>query len=276
MFILVRPSHSLEGKAFRTLRASAARIQDSSRVARTMLAPYGDRNSDFRRVPPYVTARASVVGGNSGALAVGVSASLQRRSLVTVVPTQFEASRFQYHYDNTLSHDLAEKLGVTNAYQIPKLKKIILSSSVSFKPQQMRGSDLGSRYAEGSGLQGTSNSKGSNKRPGLSGQGLQDCTSQVRKALILLSGQSLNPKTFRVGRPHLGIREGRLAAYQVTLRDETMYSFLERLLTEVIPKVMKTDLATLVTGSSDRRLQQSSMKLSNFEIPPVKRIFDTA
>jgi hypothetical protein len=55
-----------------------------------------------------------------------------------------------------------------------------------------------------------------------------------------------------------------------------MYSFLERLLTEVIPKVMKTDLATLVTGSSDRRLQQSSMKLSNFEIPPVKRIFDTA
>ena len=42
---------------------------------------------------------------------------------------------------------------------------------------------------------------------------------------MLLSGQELDAKTFRVGRPHLGIRKGRLAAYQVTLRNQTMYLF---------------------------------------------------
>jgi ribosomal protein L5 len=184
------------------------------------------------------------------------------------------SSRFQYHYDNTLSYDLAEKLSLNNAYEVPKLEKIILSSSVSFKPQQMRGVNFlkfdGESNKVTSGRKATAFNKG--KRPGLAGKGLQDCTLQVRKALMLLSGQSLHPKTFRVARPHLGIREGRLAAYQVTLRDEAMYSFLERLLTEVIPKVMKTDLATLVTGSSDRRLQKSSVKLANFQIGKPQRI----
>jgi ribosomal protein L5 len=191
------------------------------------------------------------------------------------------SSRFQYHYDNTLSYDLAEKLGVDNAYEVPKLEKIILSSSVSFKPQQMRGVQTGEStmgpLRSNDKKTGSSVSKGSGKkRPGVAGQGLQDCTLQVRKALMLLSGQSLDPKTFRVARPHLGIREGRLAAYQVTLRDEAMYSFLERLLIEVIPKVMKTDLATLVTGSSDRRLQQSSVKLANFRIGKPQRIPSSA
>ena len=197
------------------------------------------------------------------------------------------SSRFQYHYDNTLSYDLAEKLGVDNAYEVPKLEKIILSSSVSFKPQQMRGVQTGEStmgpLRSNDKKTGSSVSKGSGKkRPGVASvatqrrQGLQDCTLQVRKALMLLSGQSLDPKTFRVARPHLGIREGRLAAYQVTLRDEAMYSFLERLLIEVIPKVMKTDLATLVTGSSDRRLQQSSVKLANFRIGKPQRIPSSA
>lgn len=189
------------------------------------------------------------------------------------------SSRFQYHYDNTLSYDLAEKLSLNNAYEVPKLEKIILSSSVSFKPQQMRGVQTGNGESNKvtSGRKATAFNKG--KRTGPESGKIQgrfaerqDCTLQVRKALMLLSGQSLHPKTFRVARPHLGIREGRLAAYQVTLRDEAMYSFLERLLTEVIPKVMKTDLATLVTGSSDRRLQKSSVKLANFQIGKPQRI----
>jgi ribosomal protein L5 len=104
------------------------------------------------------------------------------------------------------------------------------------------------------------------------GQGLEDCTLEVRKALMLLSGQALESKTFRVGRPHLGIRKGRLAAYQVTLRNEVMYLFLERLLTEVIPKIMKTDPATLSTGAADRRYQRTSMKVANFEVGNCERV----
>jgi ribosomal protein L5 len=159
-------------------------------------------------------------------------------------------SRFQAHYENTLCYDLAEKLCVTNSHQTPKIEKIILNASVSFKPQQVRG--LATTSASTSGIRSlpkSKNQKTSGKSRGSGmlphfGHGLEDCTLEVRKALILLSGQELDAKTFRVGRPHLGIRKGRLAAYQVTLRNQSMYLFLERLLTEVIPKVMKTDPAT--------------------------------
>ena len=75
-----------------------------------------------------------------------------------------------------------------------------------------------------------------------------------------------------MGRPHLGIRKGRLAAYQVTLRNQSMYLFLERLLTEVIPKVIKTDPATLITGAADRRYQRTSMKVANFKIGNYERV----
>ena len=159
-------------------------------------------------------------------------------------------SRFQAHYENTLCYDLAEKLCVTNSHQTPKIEKIILNASVSFKPQQVRG--LATTSASTSGIRSlpkSKNQKNSGKSRGSGmlphfGHGLEDCTLEVRKALILLSGQELDAKTFRVGRPHLGIRKGRLAAYQVTLRNQSMYLFLERFLTEVIPKVMKTDPAT--------------------------------
>jgi len=177
--------------------------------------------------------------------------------------TPLYGTRFQSHYENTLSYDLADKLGIVNSYETPKIEKIILSSSVSFKPQQVRGLDSSSSSSLSS-----QPSRGGTKSKatfGMQRASLENCSTQVRKALILLSGQSLRNITFRVGRPHLGIREGRLAAYQVTLRNENMYLFLERLLTEVIPKVIKTDPATLMTSTSDRRLQRTSTKLANFE-----------
>ena len=163
------------------------------------------------------------------------------------------APRFQAHYENTLCYDLIEKLCLKNSHETPKIEKIILNASVSFKPQQVRG--LATTSASTSGIRSLPKSKisaqtknsGKSRGSGMLphfGHGLEDCTFEVRKALILLSGQELDAKTFRVGRPHLGIRKGRLAAYQVTLRNESMYLFLERLLTEVIPKVMKTDPAT--------------------------------
>jgi ribosomal protein L5 len=185
--------------------------------------------------------------------------------------TPLYGTRFQSHYENILSYDLVDKLGIVNSYETPKIEKIILSSSVSFKPQQVRGlggssSSLASQSSNNKAKSKTTFGKGG-KKGGMPMQraSLENCSTQVRKALILLSGQSLRNITFRVGRPHLGIREGRLAAYQVTLRNENMYLFLERLLTEVIPKVIKTDPATLMTSTSDRRLQRTSTKLANFE-----------
>jgi len=198
--------------------------------------------------------------------------------------TQFDP-RFQAHYENTLCYDLAEKICLTNSYETPKIEKIILSASVSFKPQQVRGLAATSTSIS-IGKASVSKSKtptyaskkknsGKARTSGIIpnfGHGLEDCTLEVRKALILLSGQALDSKTFRVGRPHLGIRKGRLAAYQVTLRNQAMYLFLERLLTEVIPKVMKTDSATLITGAADRRLQRTSIKVADFKVGDFKAV----
>jgi len=185
----------------------------------------------------------------------------------------FFKPRFQSHYENTLRYDLAEKLCLTNSHQTPTIEKIILSASVSFKPQQVRGLAASSGNTKYGALHTKANgkSRSSGMLPNF-GQGLEDCTLEVRKALMLLSGQALESKTFRVGRPHLGIRKGRLAAYQVTLRNEVMYLFLERLLTEVIPKIMKTDPATLSTGAADRRYQRTSMKVANFEVGNCERV----
>ena len=179
---------------------------------------------------------------------------------------------------------MAEKLCVSNSYQTPKIEKIILSASVSFKPQQVRGLAASSKSNSNLGRLATTNKRTKGKSmKGRSGggimtsiQGLENCTLEVRNALIVLSGQTLDSKTFRVSRPQLGIRKGRLAAYQVTLRNESIYFFLERLLTEVLPKIIKTDPAVLITSTSDRRLQRTFIKVANFKIEDFKHVpFDT-
>ena len=68
-----------------------------------------------------------------------------------------------------------------------------------------------------------------------------DIPSQVRSAFILITGQKPEERIFRVSRPGLNIRAGRLAALQVTLRRKSIYHFLDRLVTEILPN-LKTDL----------------------------------
>ena len=177
-----------------------------------------------------------------------------RNMLHTLPQTKgVELCRLKHHYDSILRYDLMQKLIIQNTHQTPKLEKIILSSSVSYKPQQVRGLE---------------NIAAKNSGDGVGKGALETLTPQVKKALILLSGQSLSAKTFRVARPHLGIRKGKLAAYQVTLRNEGMYFFIERLLTEILPKVIRIDKAVLTSGSnsSNRHLHKDLLKLANFEL----------
>jgi len=178
-------------------------------------------------------------------------------SSISASRTTVPLCRLKHHYDSILRYDLMQKLMIQNTYQTPKLEKILLSSSVSYKPQQIRGLENIATKDAGAIKDGT-------RFAGIP----ENITPQVKKALILLSGQSLDAKTFRVARPHLGIRKGKLAAYQVTLRNEGMYFFIERLLTEILPKVMRIDKAVLTSGSnsSNRHLHKNLLKLSNFEL----------
>ena len=208
---------------------------------------------------------------------------LSNNSFPLVPSASIYAPQFQFHYENSLRYDLAEKLGVTNSQKTPKIEKIVLSASVSFKPQQVRGlaatsaASLRTKHSTAKVPKKTAKVSGKSRVSGMLpnfGHGLEDCTLEVRKALILLSGQALDSKLFRVGRPHLGIRKGRLAAYQVTLRNQSMYFFLERLLTEVIPTVSKIDPATLTTSAASlsSRYQRTSTKVANLQPGKFERV----
>ena len=54
---------------------------------------------------------------------------------------------------------MAEKLCVSNSYQTPKIEKIILSASVSFKPQQVRGLAASSKSNSNLGRLATTNKR---------------------------------------------------------------------------------------------------------------------
>ena len=58
---------------------------------------------------------------------------------------------------------------------------------------------------------------------------LNQSSTQVRQALLLLSNQIPQEATYRVARPSLGIRAGKLASYQVTLHGSAMVAFLTRI-----------------------------------------------
>jgi len=51
---------------------------------------------------------------------------------------------------------------------------------------------------------------------------------QVKQALQIISSQSVFETKYRISRPSLGIRAGKLASYQVTLRGNKIHSFLSR------------------------------------------------
>jgi ribosomal protein L5 len=74
-----------------------------------------------------------------------------------------ELCRLKHHYDSILRYDLMQKLIIQNTHQTPKLEKIILSSSVSYKPQQVRGLENIAAKNSGDGV-GKSNAAATNKK----------------------------------------------------------------------------------------------------------------
>ena len=165
-------------------------------------------------------------------------------------------NRFQQHYENVLVHDLASKLSISNSLEIPSIKKIIISSSVNFLPKQTRGmiqesysikrstkkkSISASSSKTGSRSVGLKEKKHTEGTRSAGRDKILDIPAQVRSAFILITGQKPEERIFRVSRPGLNIRAGRLAALQVTLRRKSIYYFLDRLVTEILPN-LKTDL----------------------------------
>jgi len=47
--------------------------------------------------------------------------------------------RLKEHYSNVIAPDLSVKLNITNSLELPRIEKIILSSSAEFESGQVRG-----------------------------------------------------------------------------------------------------------------------------------------
>ena len=154
-------------------------------------------------------------------------------------------NRFQQHYENILFYDLATKLNVKNSEEVPSIKEIIISSSVNFQPNQTRGMVQESYSIKKTSKKGkksskavvSKNTKDLSQAKNVKKDTSLDIPSQVQAALILLTGQKPEERLFRVSRPGLNIREGRLAAFRVTLRKKSTYFFLDRLITDILPNL---------------------------------------
>ena len=152
-------------------------------------------------------------------------------------------NRFETHYNDLIFYDLAAKLNLTNSQQVPKIEKIIISSSVNFKPKETRGmvqESYSIKKTSKKTKKGSKASKTQKETLSISSNPTVDkfdIPMQVQMALMLLTGQKPEERLFRVSRPGLNIREGKLAAFRVTLRKKSIYYFLDRLITEVLPNL---------------------------------------
>ncbi len=110
-------------------------------------------------------------------------------------------SRLLEDYNKQIKHDLKNKLGLKNIFEVPKIKKIILNIGVG---------------------DGKEDSK-------LIDKALEDLTLiSGQKAIKTLSKKAISGFKIRAGMP-LGVK--------VTLRNRMMYEFLDRLVNIAIPRI---------------------------------------
>ena len=186
----------------------------------------------------------------------GLEGQLKHQSNGDESDSQITINRLEDHYNDVVFYDLAAKLNLKNSEQVPKIERIILSSSVNFKPKETRGmvqesysikksakkSASNQRSASSAGVKaGKKNSKNNALSGSISNKMKTevklDIPTQVRAALNLLTGQKPEERLFRVSRPGLNIREGKLAALRVTLRKRSVYFFLDRLISDILPNL---------------------------------------
>ena len=127
-------------------------------------------------------------------------------------------SSFKYHYENNSLYDLSTKLICKNSYQIPILTSITITSTV--------GEATGPIIKKGKWTPTVKKQK----KPDSGTNTKQNLYLVVKRALSLLTATTVDERKYRVSRPSLGVRSGKLAAYRVTLQNQKMFFFLERFL----------------------------------------------
>jgi len=126
------------------------------------------------------------------------------------------ASRYKLFYEQVVRADLLSKLQYKNVHQIPKVTQITVSSA--------------SRVQLGKHL---------------------DHPVACAFFLELITGQQATFTRVRTGNARYKAREGMLEGAKVVLEGDDMYNFMDRLVTQVLPRT--TDFAGLSRKSFDGR-----------------------
>ena len=148
--------------------------------------------------------------------------------------------RLKEHYLKVIAPDLAIKLNICNSLELPCIDKIILNSSATFESVQVRGvvqetNAIKKKSKKTTKAETNKLAKGKSGNPG---NFLWDnIPYQVKVALSLISGQRPTENPYRITRPGLNVRKNQLASFQTTLRKDSMYLFLDRLITDVLPNI---------------------------------------
>jgi large subunit ribosomal protein L5 len=127
-------------------------------------------------------------------------------------------NRFQFHHHHILSRDFILKSQVKNVMKVPILSKIVLNTSIK---SSSRGTPTNSSQ------KGTSSMTAQDKNRNLS--------SLI--ALEMICGQKLKKTRSKKFIAGFKLRKGELIACKVTLRGNRMFSFFEKLVLVVLPKL---------------------------------------
>jgi len=111
------------------------------------------------------------------------------------------AARFREKYDNEIKQSLAKELNITNAMAIPKLEKIVINMGLGEATQNVKIMDP--LVADLAAIAG--------QKP---------VTTKAKKSIAAFK-----------------VREGMPIGAMVTLRGDTMYEFLDRLISIALPRV---------------------------------------
>lgn len=110
-------------------------------------------------------------------------------------------NRLKEKYQKEVTKALAENLKLKNKMSLPKLKKVVVNMGV------------------GAALKN------------------KELLAQLKKDIMTITGQMPSERQARVSVASFSIRRGMVVGLKVTLRGERMYSFLDKLISIVLPRL---------------------------------------
>lgn len=151
-------------------------------------------------------------------------------------------NRFEFYNNHILSRDFVLKTNCMNIMQMPTFSKIVLNTSIK-------------NYSQG--LEGTNQKLEQNLRS-IGTTGNRNFSSFI--ALEMICGQKLKKTRSKKFIAGFKLRKDELIACKVTLRGIRMFSFFEKLIMVVLPKLRDLGTETFLDSKKSFRGQKNQFR----------------